>query len=97
MTDVRKHDIVSLGKQLCVVAEVSEPYTTTLSLDFDESTNPKTAIVITGQSIFWPNIKYAPAFVYHDDNKIGAFSGVPELYQGDLVSVSVPTVTFIWI
>ena len=90
-------DIVSLGKQLCEVTEVSEPYSTTLPLDFDESTNPKTAVVITGRSIFWPNIKYDTPFVYHDDSEIGTFSGVPEVYQGDLVSISVPTVIIILI
>ena len=86
VTEVDVGDIVLLGQQLCVVTEVSEPYSTTLPMDFDRSTDPKTAIVITGQSIFWPDIKYGPPFVYHDDNMIGTCSGVPELYEGDLVS-----------
>ena len=66
--------------------KVSEPYTTTLLMNFDKSTDPKTAITITGQSIFWPDVEYAPPFVHHNDNMIGTFSGVPDLYEGDLVS-----------
>ena len=85
VTEVEVEDIVLLGQQPCIVTEISEPYSSTAPMDFDKSTKPKTAIVITGQSIFWPKIKYAPPFVYHDDNKIATFSGAPELYEGDLV------------
>lgn len=94
MTDIQARDIVFLGKQLCVVIEISKPYSTTLPLDFDKSTNPKVAIVITGQSIFWPKVKYESPFVYDHDNEIGTFSGVPKVYRGDLVSIRVTTVTF---
>lgn len=93
VTDVEMGDIVFLGQQLCVVTNVSEPYSTTLPMDFDKFSDPKTAIVITGQSIFWPDIEYAPSFDHHDDNMIGTFSGVPEMYEGDLVSNDVPKQT----
>ena len=87
VTEVEMGDIVLLGQQLCIVTKVSEPYSTRLPMDYDMSTDPKRAVVITGQSIFWPDIEYAPPFVRDDHNMIGTFSGVPEpLYEGDLVS-----------
>ena len=87
VTEVEMGDIVLLGQQLCIVTNVPEAYSTTLPVDFDLSTDPKMTVVITGQSIFWPDIEYAPPFVHHDNNMIGTFSGVPELlYEGDLVS-----------
>ena len=85
MTDVDAEDIVVLHRQLCIVTEVSDPFSTSLPLDSDKSANSKVAITITGWSILWPKIKYEGCFLYHDDNRIGTFSGTPKLYEVDLV------------
>lgn len=55
-------------------------------MEFDKSENPKMAIMITGQSLFWTAIDYEESFVYHDDNKIGTYSGTPEILTGIMVN-----------
>lgn len=85
MTEIDKEDIVVLGRQLCIVIGISEPFSTTSPLDFDQSQTPKKAIQIAGRSLFWPKIEYQTCFLLHDDNKIGIFSGTPEIFEASLV------------
>lgn len=85
--DVDIEDVVVLGRQPCIVTGISEPFLTTSPLDFDESKNPKVALEITGQSIFWPSIDYETCFLLHDNNKIGTFSGVPQIFERSLVVI----------
>ena len=88
VTEVHAGDIVVLGRQLCLVIKVSQPFSSTLPMDFDKFANPKKVIRITGQSILWSKIEYDPCFVLHHDNKIGTFSGTPEVYEGPLVDIA---------
>lgn len=55
-------------------------------MDFDKSEKPKMAILITGQSLFWPAIDYEVSFLHHDDNKIGTYSGTPDVFTGIMVN-----------
>ena len=87
MTEVREGDVVVLGRQACQVVELSKPFSTTTPLDFDKSTNPKEAVMIIGTSVLWPCIDYESAFLHHDDNKIGTFSGEPDIHEGTVVSI----------
>lgn len=55
-------------------------------MEFDKSEDPKMAIMITGQSLFWTAIDYEVSFVYHNDNKIGTYSGTPDVFTGIMVN-----------
>lgn len=55
-------------------------------MEFDKSENPKMAIMITGQSLFWTAIDYEVSVVYHNDNKIGTYSGTPDIFTGIMVN-----------
>lgn len=87
MTEVREGDVIVLGRQACEVVELSKPFSTTTPLDFDRSTNPKEAVMIRGKSILWPSVDYESAFLHHDDNRIGTFSGEPDIHEGTVVSI----------
>lgn len=88
--EIEEGDIVCLGRQPCVVSELSKVFETTGDLDFDKSKKSKLAILIKGSSILWPGIEYENTFLYHDDNELGFYSGIPDLYDGLLVSRKSP-------
>ena len=87
MTEVRVGDVVVLGRQACEVVELSKPFSTTTPLDFDGSTNPKQAVIIIGESVLWPSVDYESTFLHHDENRIGTFSGEPDIREGTVVSI----------
>ncbi|CAF9941694.1 hypothetical protein IMSHALPRED_002851 [Imshaugia aleurites] len=85
--EIEDEDIVVLGQQLCIVTNVSEPFSTTLPTDSDQSSKLKWVVTITGRSIFWPSIEYEHSFLHHKDNKIGNFSREPVYYHGPLTNI----------
>ena len=79
--DIEVGDVVVLGRQPCLVTGISDPFSTTSPLDLDESNNPKVAVQITGQSVFWPDIDYEACFLLKDGNKIGTLGGPPDICE----------------
>ena len=83
-----------MGKQPCEVLKISKVFHTTLSLDFDNSTNMKPAISITAQTLFWSEIQYEQPYVFHKDSKVDTYSGTPEVYTSNVVQYKSATVQF---